>query len=956
MYRKLYTEYSSKYGEKTCILLMVGKFYELYDFVDSNGNTTTSICSAVERMNIALSEEPNKGPNGETLLKAGIPEQTLHKFAQVLTQDGWTIVVVDQVKQNDQVVDRITTRILSPGTHHETATRQRLSVAALCIQGSFSVPPSSSAPLFCLSLMDIPTGEMFSHCTSSPSELLHMIQVYNVKEILVKQSSHDEATLRSMFGIHCTLHLSKTPIDRAYSSDLFREEMLASCTKSLAPLSLPFPRNVFLEQTLCTLLQFIKDHFPHQSIPVLRHTMHNPITFVQVNNNLLEQINYITYKEGQTSILDLLEKTRTAIGARALRERMLRPITCEQELERRWEHVEWGTKLVTDPNELNRMVQRNLKGMYDLPRLHTKLSAGSPTALDILQLFQSYAHTECLLTDLADSPLAYSDAESFREYRSLFNDCFDEDKANRRQNGEFVGYLRSPKTIACETEIQELLDGWRKTWISFCKANHLPQTGSFERKDSELHFECPRSMAKALDAVQAKTKEITYEMKKSGPLILHSPMLTSITSTFHDLCRKLETTLTQELSILCDRVWSKLEPIQEKWIDWIGYVDCTITLASVAVDQVWVRPSISTELSVKGLRHPLIESRKTRLAYVKHDVTLGSPGGWLLYGVNASGKSSLMKAVGISVLLAQAGSFVPADTMSLRPYHSIFSRIWSHDNVWTGLSSFAVEVGELRDILEGATDRSLVLGDEVCSGTESISATALVASTLEHLDEKKAHFLFATHLHDLLKVPGCLPRPGIAVFHLRVIRTLDGKLIYDRTLHPGSGSSTYGLEVAKAMNLPFSCLERAYAIRNQLIGEDAVQSSWNSELIKKTCELCGSTTKLEVHHIQHREHGGNNQVRNLIVLCDACHDKHHAGKMEIPPLQQTSEGQERVSIAGSVTASAKELKERSQDEVETITSTLRKYKGRPPERISAALQEEGISIKLAELKRFIRKG
>lgn len=941
LYRKLYTEYSSKYGEKTCILLMVGKFYELYDFVDSNGNTTTSICSAVERMNIALSEEPNKGPNGETLLKAGIPEQTLHKFAQVLTQDGWTIVVVDQVKEKDRVVDRITTRILSPGTHHETATRQRLSLAALCIQGSFA-----------LSLIDIPTGEMFSHCTSSPSELLHMMQVYNVKEILVKQSTYDEATLRSMFGIHCALHLSKTPIDRAYASDLFREELFSSLTKSLAPLSLPFPRNVFLEQTLCTLLQFVKDHFPHHSIPVLRHTMHNPNTFVQVNNNLLEQINYITYKEGQTSILDLLEKTRTAIGARALRERMLRPITCETELERRWGHVEWGTRLLTDPTDLHGNVQRNLKGMYDLPRLHTKLSAGCPTALDILQLFQSYAHTECLLTDLADTPLSYSDAESVREYRAVFTNSFDEDKANRRQNGEFVGYLRSPKTIACETEIQELLDGWKKTWTTFCKANHLPQSGSFERKDGELQFECPRSMAKGLDALQ--TKPITYEMKKSGPLILHSPTLTSITSTFHDLCRKLETTLTQELRVLCDTVWSKLEPIQEKWIDWIGYVDCTITLASVAVDQVWVRPSISTELNIKGLRHPLIESRKTRLAYVKHDVTLGSPGGWLLYGVNASGKSSLMKAVGISVLLAQAGSFVPADTMSLRPYHSLFSRIWSHDNVWTGLSSFAVEVGELRDILEGANDRSLVLGDEVCSGTESISATALVASTLEHLDEKKAHFLFATHLHDLLKVPGCLPRPGIAVFHLRVIRTLDGKLIYDRTLHPGSGSSTYGLEVAKAMNLPFACLERAYAIRNQLIGETAVQSSWNSELIKKTCELCGSTTQLEVHHIQHREHGGNNQVRNLIVLCDACHDKHHAGKLEIPPLQQTSEGQERVSIAASV--SEVKSTERSQDEVETITSTLRKYKGRPPERISAALQEEGISIKIAELKRFIRKG
>ena len=126
LYQTFYKEYSAKYGPKTCILLMVGKFYELYDFVDANGETTTSIRSAVERMNIALKEESNKGPHGETLLKAGIPEQTLHKFSQVLSQEGWTIVVVDQKKdESDNVIDRVVSRIISPGTHFEIATRDR---------------------------------------------------------------------------------------------------------------------------------------------------------------------------------------------------------------------------------------------------------------------------------------------------------------------------------------------------------------------------------------------------------------------------------------------------------------------------------------------------------------------------------------------------------------------------------------------------------------------------------------------------------------------------------------------------------------------------------------------------------------------------------------------------------------------------------------------------------------
>ena len=205
----------------------------------------------------------------------------------------------------------------------------------------------------------------------------------------------------------------------------------------------------------------------------------------------------------------------------------------------------------------------------------------------------------------------------------------------------------------------------------------------------------------------------------------------------------------------------------------------------------------------------------------------------------------------------------------------------------------------------------------------------------------------------------------MAVYHLRVIRTLEGKLIYDRTLQPGSGSSTYGLEVAKAMGLPFSFMERAYSIRKEIGGEKSVQSTWNSEIFKEKCEVCGITlsSELEVHHIEHREHGGGNSPRNLIVLCKACHDKHHAGLLEISPLQQTSDGAERLTVTASkataptVTTTTMTVKgERSGEEMETIRAALDKFKGRPPDRILGALQEEGIYLKASDLKRFARKG
>ena len=966
LYQTLYNRYRPTYGAKTCIFLQVGSFYELYDSVDPQGDTLTPIRKIAEIMNIALTEEIK---DQKTFLKAGVPDYKLHKFSQVLTQQGWTVVVVDQVRDaTDNIIDRVPVRILSPGTHHETATRDRMSVAGIYLaEGSYGI-----------SVIDIPTGDVFSLSTTSTSEILHMVQVYNVKEIIVKQDSlkHDESSIRSLFSLHCTLHVSRDPVKRELSSELYREEYLQSVFRpSLLPicqaLGLPFPRNAVLEIGLCSLLQFIKDHFPSQQIQILRHTLHCAEEYLRVNNNVLEQVNYITYKEGQQSVMDILEKSRSAIGSRALRERMLRPITSGQVLEKRWGDIEWATRIRSEPEESVRRttLDRDLKGIYDLPRLHTRISACTLSSADTLQLFQSYAHVECLLKDLEDSPIRCPSvlAEDIRSFRTAFEGCFDEDKATRRENGAFVGYLTTEasfSTANLEQQIQQTITVWEKSWTDFCRSIQVSPVGcELQRKsDGELQFECPRGIAKTVTKEKERIKGLECILKKSGPFLVTCPALETCITKVHDLARRLEVSLKADLQKICDRLWLQLMPIQQEWIEWIGNVDCTLTLASVAVENAWVRPKLSTSLAIKGMRHPLIESRNTRIAYVKHDVSLGvshsaKANGWLLYGVNASGKSSLMKAVGICVLLAQAGSFVPADSMELRPYTSLHSRIWSHDNLWAGLSSFAVEIGELRDILEGADDKSLVLGDEVCSGTESISATSLVAATLEHLDERGAHFLFATHLHDLLKVKGCVQRPGIAVFHLRVIRTLEGKLIYDRTLQPGSGSSTYGLEVAKAMGLPFSFIERAHSIRGEIGGEQTLQSTWNAQVFRQKCEVCGETnaSQLEVHHIEHREDGGSNEPRNLAVVCKRCHHDHHDEGMEIAPLQQTSEGAERISATVSPVSNKTQQQKRSDDEMKIIISTLEKFRGRPLARILAALDIEGIHMKPVELKRYQQK-
>jgi DNA mismatch repair protein MutS len=336
--------------------------------------------------------------------------------------------------------------------------------------------------------------------------------------------------------------------------------------------------------------------------------------------------------------------------------------------------------------------------------------------------------------------------------------------------------------------------------------------------------------------------------------------------------------------------------------------------------------------------------------------------------MNASGKSTLMKATGICILLAQAGCFVPAQSMRLQPFQAIYTRILNQDNLFAGLSSFAVEMSELRDILRNATPYTLVLGDELCAGTESTSAQALVASGIQWLSKRNAKFMFATHLHDLPSLIDPV-KEGVEIWHLHVdYDPMTQKLIYDRSLRPGSGSTLYGLEVARAMDLPLEFIEQALHNRRRMMGsvkqEEATQSSWNKEIVRKECESCKNTitAELEVHHLQHRASAQNqilmdgthmNDKRNLMVLCQTCHDAIHAGTLVIGELQVTSDGPERII---RVEEPVKRKGKWSEEELQTVKHTLQKYSAMSLKSIRAHLSSKHfIDMSEAQLGKMRRE-
>jgi len=351
----------------------------------------------------------------------------------------------------------------------------------------------------------------------------------------------------------------------------------------------------------------------------------------------------------------------------------------------------------------------------------------------------------------------------------------------------------------------------------------------------------------------------------------------------------------------------------ENLASYVSKVDVLQSKTYVAKQYNYCRPQINSAsdksfVDAKDLRHALIEHIQQNELYVTNDLALGSVNscdGVLLYGTNAVGKTSLIRALGVAVIMAQAGMFVPCSQFVYKPYTAIFSRILGNDNLFKGLSTFAVEMTELRIILKMADENSLILGDELCSGTETESALSIFVAGLMTLNEKHSSYIFATHFHEIVNYEEILALHKLSMKHMSVTydMALDC-LVYDRKLKDGSGPKIYGLEVCKSLYLEPEFLDLAYRIRNKYYpdsrGELSSPSSvYNSLKLRGKCEICNNQMGEETHHLNPQKNADvngfigsfhKNHVANLLSVCEACHDKIHATTNSVMIKKKTTKG------------------------------------------------------------------
>ncbi|OHD83692.1 MAG: hypothetical protein A3D90_05045 [Sulfuricurvum sp. RIFCSPHIGHO2_02_FULL_43_9] len=354
-------------------------------------------------------------------------------------------------------------------------------------------------------------------------------------------------------------------------------------------------------------------------------------------------------------------------------------------------------------------------------------------------------------------------------------------------------------------------------------------------------------------------------------------------------------------------------------MDWIAQVDVAVSSAINAQKYALTRPVLveSSEenfLQMSGLRHLLVEAQG--IMYVPNDIVMGNRDyldlpypdtvmldskvhdganirGVLLYGINSSGKSSLMKSIGIAVTLAQAGFFIPAKAMKFSLFDGVYTRIQSRDNVAKSLSTFGVEMLELNTIFSRATSRSLVLGDEISHGTETLSAVAIVASTIMELSQKRCLFLMTTHLHQLSMISELSRLREVVHLHLSV-RYDEGRdrLVYDRILKSGRGSSVYGLEFAESLHMNPHFLHNAARLRENLAKEyDVLELGNQKEYIKRyrevvasECVICGALVRNLQKSPVSKEH------HHLIALCEIHSQAISQGKIKLRGFIMTPQG------------------------------------------------------------------
>jgi DNA mismatch repair protein MutS len=935
------------YGEKTTVFMEVGSFFEIYSVINDDEHVGADIYTICDLFNIQVTRK-NKSINTisrSNHLMAGFPSHSVKKFIDILLYNNYTILIVEQVTPPPKSKRNIT-QILSPSTYIDAVRNYESNIMmTIYLENIKAYKQNEKYHVFGWSIFDATTG--VSYCNEVTSiyddkllmdELYRIVLVYNPREIVLISKDNGilkENMIRYLDLDNRCVHNKINQMSKKYTEIKYQNEILTKVFKNIGLLSpieyLDLEYKHFALISFVYMIQFVYEHGEN-----LLSKLNKPIISDNNENKLIlafNALNQLNMTSKNTNLLNLLNTCSTSVGKRFFKRTLLNPITSTSELNERYNNIECllHTQAWT-------VVKKDLDMVNDIERMFRKIACNNINPSELASLFSSLDKLHTVFSKLYEIPEIQKQYKKLGTYTDIYVK-FKEYCENTLITSNLQKYTIDNiyDNFFCKGIYTDLDDLYQdKELVKTKLVNLVHVVDSKHDTLNWLKLDCNERegyhyVITNKRWVLLKKKLHLYEDDVKEYVLKLTPFTTNsnnvrLTSDYIKMLNKdlqvREKTL-QELSLKYYKDF--LNYIHEQFADCffkhmvelLEYVDFYLTCAKNAFKYSLSKPTIikkdSSYVNLENVRHLLIENVQKNIEYTPNNIYIGEASsseqnGMILFGVNASGKSSFMKSVGLAIIQAQSGMYVPCESMTYSPYDYVFTRIQSTDDIVKGMSTFSNEISELRNIFKVANNKSIIIGDELCAGTESISALAIVTAGIETLSNMKTSFIFATHLHELnnlKRINNLMDANKITIKHLSVEYDYEkGILIYDRKIKNGPGSSLYGGEVCKAMDMSTSFIQLASIIRHEITNSthEFVRekvSRYNSKTIIDRCGICDSTKNLETHHIKFQKDAKNSIIENrfhknaqfnLVPLCNECHDMVHNNKIIISGWKTTSVG------------------------------------------------------------------
>ncbi len=790
---------------RDCILLYrLGDFYEMF-FEDA--------LTASRELEITLTGK-DCGLE-ERAPMCGVPFHAVENYINRLIEKGYKVAICEQVedpKKAKGLVKREVVRVVTPGTTLDVMaldeTKNNYLMSIVSVENGFGC-----------AIADITTGDCYLTELEKPQNLLDEINKFVPAEIICNDaflmSGIDAEDLRHRLKI-CIYTLDAWYFDDDRCRQTLREHFQVGALEGLGLGD--YDSGVIAAGALFQyLMETQKSAMTHMT-SITPYLTEKFMLIDSSSRRNLELVETLREKQKRGSLLWVLDKTKTAMGARMLRSQVEQPLIDKEEINRRLEAIEE----LNDKAMLREEIREYLSPIYDLERLISRISYQTANPRDMVSFSGSLAmlpHIRLLLKEF-ESPLLkeiYEDMDALEDVTDLIHRAIIEEPPLSMRDGGIIkeGY-------------HEDVDNYResksngKKWLSDLEARERERTGI-----KTLRIKFNRVFGYSLEVTNSFKDLVPEEYVRKQTLTNAERYITQELKNLEDMILGAEDKLyALEYELFCDvrkRVGDQVLRIQ-KTAKAVAALDVLASLSVVAQRNHYVRPSINQSgvLDIKEGRHPVVEQMIENDMFISNDTYLDNQKQRvsIITGPNMAGKSTYMRQTALIVLMAQIGSFVPAKKANIGIVDRIFTRVGASDDLASGQSTFMVEMTEVANILRNATNKSLLILDEIGRGTSTFDGLSIAWAVIEHISNTKllgAKTLFATHYHELTELEGKIP--GVHNYCIAVKEKGDD-IVFLRKIVKGGADKSYGIQVAKLAGVPETVLSRARELVEELSDAD----------------------------------------------------------------------------------------------------------------------------------------